>query len=138
MPLTKLEIDRYISTLRTNSKEFNNISNIQLATMLDEVVSNIKDVAFFWSTICSDNKNITKTPAEGEEWLAGPFAAVLSTQYYIETLDKEENYNDLNNHLKSVKNEIVIGQPKVRIFWSKLMNDLPNLKDRPTLEDFFG
>ena len=57
---------------------------------------------------------------------------------YIETLDKEENYNDLNNHLKSVKNEIVNGQPKVRIFWSKLMNDLPNLKDRPTLEDFFG
>ena len=55
---------------------------------------------------------------------------------YIETLDKEENYNDLNNHLKSVKNEIVNGQPKVRIFWSKLMNDFANLKDRPTLEDF--
>ena len=34
--------------------------------------------------------------------------------------------------------EIVNGQPKVRVFWSKLINDLPNLKNRPTLEGFFG
>ena len=112
MPLTKLEIDRYISTLRTNSKEFNNISNIQLATMLDEVVSNIKDVAFFWSTICSDNKNITKTPAEGEEWLAGPFAAVLSTQYYIETLLNDDqldmsNYDENENSYKVFPNKFI-------------------------------
>ena len=112
MPLTKLEIDRYISTLRTNSKEFNNISNIQLATMLDEVVSNIKDVAFFWSTICSDNKNTTKTPAEGEEWLAGPFAAVLSTQYYIETLLNDDqldmsNYDENENSYKVFPNKFI-------------------------------
>ena len=41
MSLTKLDIDRFISTLRTKSKEFNSISNVQLASMLDETISNI-------------------------------------------------------------------------------------------------
>tara|TARA_Y100001958_G_C21242855_1_gene571346 strand:- start:2629 stop:4275 length:1647 start_codon:yes stop_codon:yes gene_type:complete len=100
MSLTKLEVDRYISTLRTNSKEFNNISNIQLSTMLEEVISNIKDVAYFWATICSDNKGVSKEPTEGEEWLAGPFAAVLATQYYIETLLNNDNLN-INNYDKN-------------------------------------
>ena len=83
MSLTKLDIDRFISTLRTKSKEFNSISNVQLASMLEETISNIKEVSYFWATICSDNKGTTKTPAEGEEWLGGPFASVLATQYYI-------------------------------------------------------
>ena len=34
--------------------------------MLEETISNIKEVSFFWATICSDNKGTTKTPAEGE------------------------------------------------------------------------
>ena len=93
MSLTKLEIDRYVTTLRTKSKEFNSISNLQLASMLQETISNIKEISFFWATICSDNKGITKTPAEGEEWLGGPFASVLATQQYIDTLTKD---NDLN------------------------------------------
>ena len=91
MSLTKLDIDRYITTLRTNSKEFNNISDVQLSSMLENVISNINEVAYFWSTVCSDNKGTTKTPAEGEEWLGGPFAAVLATQYYIETLQSNDD-----------------------------------------------
>ena len=82
MSLTKLDIDRFISTLRTKSKEFNSINNVQLASMLEETISNINEVAYFWATISSDNKGTTKTPAEGEEWVAGPYAAVLATQYY--------------------------------------------------------
>ena len=86
MSLTKLDIDRFISTLRTKSKEFNSINNVQLASMLEETISNINEVAYFWATISSDNKGTTKTPAEGEEWVAGPYAAVLATQYYRDTL----------------------------------------------------
>ena len=82
MSLTKLDIDRFITTLRTKSKEFNSISNVQLASMLEETMSNIKEVAFFWATICSDNNGTTKTPAEGEEWLGGPFASVLACLLY--------------------------------------------------------
>ena len=109
MSLTKLDIDRFITTLRTKSKEFNSISNLQLASMLEETISNIKEVSFFWATICSDNKGTTKTPAEGEEWLGGPFASVLATQYYIKSLTndddlKEKKYNSEENSYKVFPN----------------------------------
>ncbi len=112
MSLTKLDIDRYITTLRTNSKEFNNISDIQLSSMLENVISNINEVAYFWSTVCSDNKGTTKTPAEGEEWLGGPFAAVLATQYYIETLQSNDDlssnsYNKEENSYKVFPNKFI-------------------------------
>ena len=112
MSLTKLDIDRYITTLRTNSKEFNNISDLQLSSMLEEVISNIKEVAYFWSTVCSDNKGTSKTPAEGEEWLGGPFAAVLATQYYIDTLQSNEDlslksYNEEENSYKVFPNKFI-------------------------------
>ena len=109
MSLTKLDIDRFITTLRTKSKEFNSISNVQLASMLEETIANIKEVSFFWATICSDNKGTTKTPAEGEEWLGGPFASVLATQYYIKSLTNdddliEKKYNSEENSYKVFPN----------------------------------
>ena len=112
MSLTKLDIDRFISTLRTKSKEFNSISNVQLASMLDETISNIKEVSYFWATICSDNKGTTKTPAEGEEWLGGPFASVLATQYYIKSLTNDDdldegNFNNSENSYKVFPNNFI-------------------------------
>ena len=109
MSLTKLDIDRFITTLRTKSKEYNSISNVQLASMLEETISNIKEVSYFWATICSDNKGTTKTPAEGEEWLGGPFASVLATQYYIKSLTNdddlaEKKYNSEENSYKVFPN----------------------------------
>ncbi len=109
MSLTKLDIDRFITTLRTKSKEYNSINNVQLASMLEETISNIKEVSFFWATICSDNKGTTKTPAEGEEWLGGPFASVLATQYYIKSLTNdddltEKKYNSEENSYKVFPN----------------------------------
>ena len=109
MSLTKLDIDRFISSLRTKSKEYNSINNVQLASMLEETISNIKEVSFFWATICSDNKGTTKTPAEGEEWLGGPFASVLATQYYIKSLTNdddlaEKKYNSEENSYKVFPN----------------------------------
>ena len=112
MSLTKLDIDRFISTLRTKSKEFNSINNVQLASMLDETISNIKEVSYFWATICSDNKGTTKTPAEGEEWLGGPFASVLATQYYIKSLTNDDdldegNFNNSENSYKVFPNNFI-------------------------------
>ncbi len=112
MSLTKLDIDRFITTLRTKSKEYNSINNVQLASMLEETISNIKEVSFFWATICSDNKGTTKTPAEGEEWLGGPFASVLATQYYIKSLTNdddltEKKYNSEENSYKVFPNSFI-------------------------------
>tara|TARA_B100000963_G_scaffold310307_1_gene286732 strand:- start:1510 stop:3156 length:1647 start_codon:yes stop_codon:yes gene_type:complete len=112
MSLTKLDIDRFITTLRTKSKEYNSIDNLQLASMLEETISNIKEVSFFWATICSDNKGTTKTPAEGEEWLGGPFASVLATQYYIKSLTNdddltEKKFNSEQNSYKVFPNNFI-------------------------------
>ena len=112
MSLTKLDIDRFITTLRTKSKEYNSINNFQLASMLEETISNIKEVSFFWATICSDNKGTTKTPAEGEEWLGGPFASVLATQYYIKSLTNdddltEKKFNSEQNSYKVFPNNFI-------------------------------
>ncbi len=112
MSLTKLDIDRFITTLRTKSKEYNSITNVQLASMLEETISNIKEVSFFWATICSDNKGTTKTSAEGEEWLGGPFASVLATQYYIKSLTNdddliEKKYNSEENSYKVFPNNFI-------------------------------
>ena len=112
MSLTKLDIDRFITTLRTKSKEYNSINNLQLASMLEETISNIKEVSFFWATICSDNKGTTKTPAEGEEWLGGPFASVLATQNYIKSLTNdddlaEKKFNSEENSYKVFPNNFI-------------------------------
>ena len=112
MSLTKLDIDRFITTLRTKSKEYNSIDNLQLVSMLEETISNIKEVSFFWATICSDNKGTTKTPAEGEEWLGGPFASVLATQYYIKSLTNdddltEKKFNSEQNSYKVFPNNFI-------------------------------
>ena len=131
MSLTKLDIDRFISTLRTKSKEFNSINNIQLASMLDETISNIKEVSYFWATICSDNKGTTKTPAEGEEWLGGPFASVLATQYYIKSLTNDDdldegNFNNSENSYKVFPNNFIerITFPFInaKVFFNKSMS----------------
>ncbi len=86
MAITKLEIDRNINSLRVNSKEFSSIDNSKLISMLEECILNIKEVAYYWATVSSDNKGVSGTIAEGEEWLGGPFATVFGLQYYIDSL----------------------------------------------------
>ena len=86
MTVSTLDVDRYISTLRLNSKSFSELSNEALAIMFEESIQNIKNIAYFWATIGADNKGIKDTIAEGEEWLGGPFASTIALQYYIEYL----------------------------------------------------
>ncbi len=83
MKYSKIDIDRSINTLRVNSNEFVNIKNSELITMFEECIKNIKEIAYYWATVASDNKGVTNTTAEGEEWLGGPFASVFALQYYI-------------------------------------------------------
>ncbi len=101
MALSKIEIDRHINSLRVSSKEFSNIENNELISMFEECINNIKEIAYYWATVSADSKNISKTNAEGEEWLGGPFASVFGLQYYIETL---KNVNKpLNSELFNKK-----------------------------------
>ena len=110
MVLTKLEIDRSINSLRFNSKEFAEIDNVKLITMFEECIQNIKSIAYYWATIAAEKKGVTNTIAEGEEWLAGPFASVFALQYYIETLKdvrkplNKDLFNEVNNTYKVFPN----------------------------------
>ena len=131
MSLTKLDINRYITTLRTNSKEFNNITDLQLASLLEEVLTNIKTVAYYWATVSSENKGTTKKVAEGEEWLGGPFAATIATQYYIDTLLNNDDlnkgfYNESENSYKVFPNNNIekIKFPFIsaKVFFNKTMS----------------
>ena len=106
MTLTKLDIDRNINTLRVKSKEFSTIENSKLISMLEESINNIKEIAYYWATVSAENKGVTNTAAEGEEWLGGPFATVFGIQYYIDTLkdlNKPLNQELFNKHLNTYK-----------------------------------
>ena len=106
MSLTKIEIDRKINSLRTSSKQFSTIQNSELISMFEECIQNIKSVAYYWATVGADNKGVTDTTAEGEEWLGGPFASVFGLQYYIETLkdlNKPLDESLLNKDLNTYK-----------------------------------
>ena len=91
MTVSTLDVDRNISTLRLNSQEFSDISNKELSNMFEKSIENIKSIAYFWATIGADNKGIKDLPAEGEEWLGGPFASTIALQYYIEFLDGDND-----------------------------------------------
>ncbi len=106
MTLTKIDIDRNINTLRVKSKEFSTIENSKLISMLEESINNIKEIAYYWATVSAENKGVTNTAAEGEEWLGGPFATVFGIQYYIDTLkdlNKPLNQELFNKHLNTYK-----------------------------------
>ncbi len=112
MAISTLDVDRNISTLRLNSKSFSEIDNAQLASMFEESIQNIKSIAYFWATIGADNKGVTDTAAEGEEWLGGPFASTIGLQYYIDFLktNNEKNVveeNIINNRMHVFPNKSI-------------------------------
>ena len=114
MTVSTLDVDRYISTLRLNSKSFSELSNEALAIMFEESIQNIKNIAYFWATIGADNKGIKDTIAEGEEWLGGPFASTIALQYYIEYLRSDS----------STISEEDIDQNKIHVFPNKSIEKL--------------
>lgn len=57
---SKLEIDRSVSKLRLNSKDFSNLSNDDLISMLQNVIKNIKTTSYYWISVASENKGYDK------------------------------------------------------------------------------
>ena len=83
---SKIDVDRNINKLRVHSKEFSKISNEELILLLQEVVNNVKSIAYYWVSISSEKKGITHKTKEGEEWIGGPFASIFALQYFISYL----------------------------------------------------
>ncbi len=93
---SKLEIDRSVSKLRLNSKDFSNLSNDDLISMLQNVINNIKTTSYYWISVASENKGYDKKHLAGEDWVSGPFSTILAIEYYIKFLQNESNL-DMSN-----------------------------------------
>ena len=102
---SKIDIDRNISKLRVNSTEFLNLDESTLVTMLEQTIENIKTISYYWATLSSEKKGILSKSKEGEEWIGGPFACIYAIQYFIETIQNNDDldqtkYDDSNKSYK--------------------------------------
>jgi len=102
---SKIDIDRNISKLRVNSTEFLNLDESNLVTMLEQTIENIKTISYYWATLSSEKKGILSKSKEGEEWIGGPFACIYAIQYFIETIQNNDEldkskYDDSNKSYK--------------------------------------
>ena len=102
---SQIELDRNITTLRINSSELATISNVEMVTLLNQTIENIKGVAYFWATLSAEKKGILQKHKEGEEWLGGPFASIIALQYYINFLENNteldiNKFNEITNSYK--------------------------------------
>ena len=57
---SQIELDRNITTLRINSSELATISNVEMVTLLNQTIENIKGVAYFWATLSAEKKEYYK------------------------------------------------------------------------------
>ena len=93
---SKIDIDRNISKLRVNSSEFLNLDKTNLISMLEQVISNIQTISYYWASLSSEKKGHLTKSKEGEEWIGGPFSCIYALQYFIEYLQDEDGL-DINN-----------------------------------------
>ena len=109
---SQIELDRNITTLRINSSELATISNVEMVTLLNQTIENIKGVAYFWATLSAEKKGILQKHKEGEEWLGGPFASIIALQYYINFLENNteldiNKFNEVTNSYKVFPNKFI-------------------------------
>ena len=71
------------------------MSNQELIVLLNKTIENIQGIAYYWATLSAEKKGILQKHKEGEEWLGGPFVSILTLQYYIDYLEKNDQL-DIN------------------------------------------
>ena len=71
------------------------MSNQELIVLLKQTIENIQGIAYYWATLSAEKKGILQKHKEGEEWLGGPFVSILTLQYYIDYLEKNDQL-DIN------------------------------------------
>ncbi len=109
---SQLELDRNITTLRINSSELSKMSNQELIVLLNKTIENIQGIAYYWATLSAEKKGILQKHKEGEEWLGGPFVSILTLQYYIDYLEKNDQldinkFDDSKNSYKVFPNKFI-------------------------------
>jgi len=81
------EIDAALSELEARKDDWARTSNAERIDILQQIKTNIMQVAKTWAKTASANKQIPSgSPLEGEEWISGPYAVLAACNLLIETL----------------------------------------------------
>ena len=88
------------------------MSNQELIVLLNKTIENIQGIAYYWATLSAEKKGILQKHKEGEEWLGGPFVSILTLQYYIDYLEKNDQldinkFDDSKNSYKVFPNKFI-------------------------------
>ncbi|MCT9819238.1 aldehyde dehydrogenase family protein [Microbacterium sp. W1N] len=83
----RAELDADIAALQTGARAWSLLSLPQRATLLRRIRSAVAAVADDWVDIASTSKSLAPGhPLRGEEWLSGPYAALVALDAYADTL----------------------------------------------------
>jgi acyl-CoA reductase-like NAD-dependent aldehyde dehydrogenase len=85
---TRASLDAALARLRGGADAWSECAPTERRTLLREVRSAVGRIAGEWATIAAASKGLsTRHPLAGEEWLAGPYAAIVALDAYADTLD---------------------------------------------------
>ncbi len=81
-------LDRAIGDLETGARAWSSLTLAQRATLMRRLRATVAAVAAEWADVASTSKGLGPAhPLRGEEWLSGPYAALVALDAYAETLD---------------------------------------------------
>jgi acyl-CoA reductase-like NAD-dependent aldehyde dehydrogenase len=88
-PASAPEIEAAIADLKTGASAWSHLTLGQRARLFERVRATVVAQAEEWADTASTSKGVGPGhPARGEEWLAGPYAAIIAVDAYHRTLTK--------------------------------------------------
>lgn len=85
-PSPHAQIDRQLGELRSGATRWSALGAAQKADLLELLRAGTYREAERWAQSSAQAKGIASTPAEGEEWISGPWAVLYALNRYIKTL----------------------------------------------------
>ena len=87
-PSLRQALDTAVEELRAGTRTWSALTVAQRATLLRGIRSAVAAVAEEWADVAATSKGLEPGhPLRGEEWLAGPYAALVALDAYAATLD---------------------------------------------------
>ncbi|MFI8633285.1 aldehyde dehydrogenase family protein [Microbacterium sp. NPDC077663] len=85
---TRATLDAALERLRTGSAAWRDLTAAARRDLLREIRSSVGAAAEDWARVAAESKGLDpRHPLAGEEWLAGPYAAIVALDAYADSLD---------------------------------------------------
>ncbi|RLK52388.1 aldehyde dehydrogenase family protein [Microbacterium telephonicum] len=82
------DLDAALADLDTGARTWAALTLAQRATLMRRIRASVSAVAAEWADVASTSKGLRPGhPLRGEEWLSGPYAALVAVDAYADTLD---------------------------------------------------